>query len=133
MLRSWRWSLHKPCLFQGFRGEQLCGSAAFVPSRQNFLGLCRLDKATTTMTEAVKEGVGLPYRDRNEAWLKLPAPIKRVFDKFPIQTLQENSSPQRVQRKSSRNILYIFNPARVDGPSWNPSCLKWQVSYFCRL
>ncbi|KIX99145.1 uncharacterized protein Z520_04721 [Fonsecaea multimorphosa CBS 102226] len=60
----------------------------------------------------------------------LPLPLRRIFDQFPLVTYPANALPQRVPRLRHENILCIFQsdePASRDGPSFNPSCLKWQA------
>ncbi|MCJ1306780.1 hypothetical protein MMC25_000423 [Agyrium rufum] len=67
--------------------------------------------------------------------LKLPAPIKRFFDVFPLYTLPPSPLPVSASRTDpvhhrSRNALYVFTTPRAsvtNAPSFNPSCLKWQT------
>lgn len=60
----------------------------------------------------------------------IPAPIKRLFDKFPLITYPTNEIPQRAHSNDA-NQLFVFTDApgaRKGRPSFNPQCLKWQVS-----
>ncbi|KAJ4362309.1 hypothetical protein N0V83_010402 [Neocucurbitaria cava] len=60
----------------------------------------------------------------------VPAPIKQLFDRFPLFTYAGNELPQRAPRHRSAHVLYVFTTERgaVEGaPSWNPGCLKWQA------
>ncbi|KAF2489644.1 hypothetical protein BU16DRAFT_471240 [Lophium mytilinum] len=60
----------------------------------------------------------------------VPAPIKRLFDRFPLTTYPANELPARSPRKRDQNVLYIFATpleAIQGSPSYNPSCLKWQT------
>ena len=60
----------------------------------------------------------------------VPAPIKRLFDKFPLTTYPANEIPQRSQSNDTANQLFVFTDARgarQGRPSFNPQCLKWQV------
>ncbi|EKG15613.1 hypothetical protein MPH_07048 [Macrophomina phaseolina MS6] len=62
----------------------------------------------------------------------VPAPVKRLFDKFPLVTYPANELPHRAPHERQRPQLYIFTTedgARRGDPSFNPSCLKWQA-YF---
>ncbi|KAF4308299.1 hypothetical protein GTA08_BOTSDO03800 [Botryosphaeria dothidea] len=62
----------------------------------------------------------------------VPAPVKRLFDKFPLVTYAANELPHRAPRERQRPQLYIFTTedgAQRGEPSFNPSCLKWQA-YF---
>ncbi|EXJ80098.1 hypothetical protein A1O3_08384 [Capronia epimyces CBS 606.96] len=64
------------------------------------------------------------------SWWSLPQPIRHIFDRFPLVTYPENELPQRAPRHQNENVLYIFQkqgPQSRDGPSFNPSCLKWQA------
>lgn len=64
------------------------------------------------------------------SWLKTPQFIKRVFDKFPLQTYPSNELPQRAAKPKSSHSLYMFTTAQgaEEGrPSFNPGCLRWQV------
>ena len=64
------------------------------------------------------------------SWWLLPPAIRRVFDRFPLVTYSSNALPQRAPRRRNENILYIFrfeDQGHRDVPSFNPSCLKWQV------
>ncbi|MCJ1483108.1 hypothetical protein MMC06_003274, partial [Schaereria dolodes] len=62
-------------------------------------------------------------------WFTTPKPIKRLFDRFPLQTLPANQLPHRAAPSREQNVLYIFttaDSAENGEPSFNPSCLKWQ-------
>lgn len=62
----------------------------------------------------------------------VPAPVKRLFDKFPLVTYAANELPHRAPRERQRPQLYIFTTedgAQRGEPSFNPSCLKWQVRH----
>ncbi|KAB2581127.1 Metaxin-1 [Lasiodiplodia theobromae] len=59
----------------------------------------------------------------------VPAPVKRLFDKFPLVTYSANELPLRAPRERQRHQLYIFTTedgALRGEASFNPSCLKWQ-------
>ncbi|KAA6407639.1 MAG: hypothetical protein FRX48_08477 [Lasallia pustulata] len=63
-------------------------------------------------------------------WWSMPTPIRRLFDKFPLQTYPANELPQRTAGDRSQHLLYVFTTpeaARRGDPSFNPSCLKWQT------
>ncbi|RMY83348.1 hypothetical protein D0862_11728 [Hortaea werneckii] len=60
----------------------------------------------------------------------IPPPVKRVFDKVPLVTYEANELPARAPRDRGENVLYVFTTndgARNGRPSFNPSCLRWQV------
>ncbi|KAL9604037.1 MAG: hypothetical protein Q9219_000799 [cf. Caloplaca sp. 3 TL-2023] len=64
------------------------------------------------------------------SWLNTPTPIKRLFDQFPLVTYLPNELPKRTSIQRSKNTLYIFargENAQENGPSINPTCLKWQT------
>jgi hypothetical protein len=60
----------------------------------------------------------------------VPAPIKQLFDRFPLFTYPTNDLPQRAPQDRNAHVLYIFTSeegALRGLPSYNPACLKWQV------
>lgn len=60
----------------------------------------------------------------------VPAPIKQLFDKFPLATYPANDLPQRSVSPQLGSQLFVFTDAagaRRGRPSFNPQCLKWQV------
>ncbi|TQB75054.1 hypothetical protein MPDQ_003850 [Monascus purpureus] len=63
-------------------------------------------------------------------FFSVPAPIKRVFDKFPLTTYPPNDIPQRLPAVPGENRLFVFTDAagaKHGRPSFNPQCLKWQA------
>lgn len=61
---------------------------------------------------------------------RIPAPLKRVFDRFPLVQYGENELPLRAAKEEDRHVLHIFTTeegAKTGRPSYNPGCLKWQV------
>lgn len=73
---------------------------------------------------------GSPEESNASSFFTVPAPIKRLFDKFPLTTYPANEIPQRLQFHDKVNQLFVFTDAQGarDGrPSFNPQCLKWQV------
>ena len=61
----------------------------------------------------------------------IPWPIKALFDKVPLLTYPPNELPKRGKRQAGLPSLYVFateSQAAKGRPSFNPSCLKWQVS-----
>jgi len=68
---------------------------------------------------------------RTRDFFSVPAPIKRIFDRFPLTTYPPNDLPERTGTNAQGNRLFIFTDAasaRRGRPSFNPQCLKWQVS-----
>ena len=60
----------------------------------------------------------------------IPAPVKMLFDKVPMVVYAPNELPQRAPRSARVPSLYVFSTvtdAAAGMPSFNPSCLKWQV------
>ena len=65
------------------------------------------------------------------SYFPIPTPLKRIFDSCPLITYPANALPVRAPRQRDVHTLYIFTSeagARTGAPSFNPSCLKWQVS-----
>lgn len=60
------------------------------------------------------------------SWFSLPAPIRQIFDTFPLVTYDENELPQRVSTSRRQHQLHIFT-LEGDQLSPNPACLKWQA------
>lgn len=64
-------------------------------------------------------------------FFSIPAPLKKLFDQVPVVTYAPNHLPQRAPKPSRIPSLYVFahaGDAAAGRPSFNPSCLKWQVS-----
>jgi len=62
----------------------------------------------------------------------VPGPLQRLFDHFPLATYPANDLPSRSPAPTDLPTLYVFvseEDARKGRPSFNPSCLKWQVSF----
>jgi len=60
----------------------------------------------------------------------VPAPIKQLFDQFPLLTYPVNDLPQRAPQYRNAHVLHVFTTdkgAARGAPSPNPACLKWQV------
>ena len=60
----------------------------------------------------------------------VPAPIKRVFDSFPLATHAAATLPLGGAPPADTNVLYTHttpSAAAVGAPSFHPGCLKWQV------
>ena len=65
-------------------------------------------------------------------WFTTPQPIRRLFDGFPLRIYPVNELPERSPPSRDRNTLWIFTTdkgAQLGAPSFNPGCLKWQVSW----
>lgn len=68
--------------------------------------------------------------EKRSNFFSVPAPIKQLFDVFPIVTYAPNALPQRTPKSSRIPSLYVFSTdadAAAGKPSFNPTCLKWQV------
>jgi metaxin len=69
--------------------------------------------------------------NRVRDFFSIPAPVKRLFDKVPVLTYAPNELPQRTPKPTKLPTLYVFikeEDAAAGRPSFNPGCLKWQVS-----
>ncbi|KAI0440671.1 putative mitochondrial outer membrane protein [Xylaria telfairii] len=70
----------------------------------------------------------------SSGWFTIPAPLARLFKKFPLLTYPPNELPARSPEIRDVPTLYVFisDDDALEGlPSFNPSCLKWQT--FLRL
>ncbi|KAF7125559.1 hypothetical protein CNMCM5793_001819 [Aspergillus hiratsukae] len=67
---------------------------------------------------------------RARDFFSVPAPIKRIFDQFPLVTYPSNDLPHHSGTGQRGNRLFVFTDpasARRGRPSFNPQCLKWQA------
>lgn len=81
--------------------------------------------AMTNKTQAIH-----PSHGPRRSWLALPAPLRAIFNSFPLATYDECSLPQRTPTQRLVNSLYIFsspNDLSAIKLSPNPACLKWQA------
>jgi hypothetical protein len=63
-------------------------------------------------------------------FFSIPAPVKQLFDLVPVVTYPPNQLPLRAPKSARIPSLYVFSKdqdAAAGRPSFNPSCLKWQV------
>jgi metaxin len=63
-------------------------------------------------------------------FFSIPAPVKQLFDLVPVVTYPPNQLPLRAPKPARIPSLYVFSKdqdAAGGRPSFNPSCLKWQV------
>ena len=66
-------------------------------------------------------------------FFSIPPPVKKLFDLVPLVTYPPNELPQRTLKASRIPSLYVFSTAHdaaAGRPSFNPSCLRWQVSSY---
>ncbi|KAF2997193.1 hypothetical protein E8E13_006341 [Curvularia kusanoi] len=67
----------------------------------------------------------------------VPAPIKQLFDQFPLIQYPINHLPQRAPQHRNGPVLHVFTTtegASIGVPSYNPACLKWQTYLkFCHI
>ncbi|KAL1797734.1 hypothetical protein ACET3X_004340 [Alternaria dauci] len=73
---------------------------------------------------------GLRRQPSSRSIFSVPAPIKQLFDQFPLVTYPVNDFPQRAPQHRNAHVLYVFTTdegAIRGAPSHNPACLKWQV------
>lgn len=99
-----------------FRSSKSCISCIFL-----FLNCAMPPKASE----------GSPQPSTASSFFTVPPPIKKLFDKFPLATYPANDLPQRSPTRRQGNQLFVFTDAagaRNGRPSFNPQCLKWQVS-----
>src|ERR1700761_426845 len=85
---------------------------------------------TPTPTPYQQRQVPRNAKQRTVSIFAIPAPLKRIFDQFPLVTYTANELPLRAPRWREDNVLHIFTTtedAESGRPSFNPSCLKWQV------
>ncbi|KAK3691746.1 hypothetical protein LTR37_018474 [Vermiconidia calcicola] len=79
---------------------------------------------------AQSHGVPAKHAPQHRSLFSIPAPLKRVFDQFPLVTYAENELPLRTRQSRDANVLHLFTTdedAEYCRPSFNPACLKWQT------
>ena len=68
-------------------------------------------------------------QSRMSSFFSTPAPLKRLFDRFPLLAYSSNPLPLRASISESQraavDTLYIFG--LPDQPSLNPTCLRYQT------
>lgn len=73
-------------------------------------------------------------RPAHRDWIPpIPGPLQRLFDATPLVTYPPNELPYRSPAPNDLPTLHVFitEAGAARGlPSFNPSCLKWQVSCF---
>lgn len=79
-----------------------------------------------------KESTGNKIQEQHKSrtWLTPPEPIRRVFNRFPLIKLDENTFPQRARYRDDENVLFIFTidaDTASTNLSCNPACLRWQA------
>ncbi|KAK4645382.1 hypothetical protein QC761_200990 [Podospora bellae-mahoneyi] len=92
--------------------------------------------ATVTMASATAtppKPSARPNQPAPSLW-PIPAPLQKLFNQFPLVTLDPTPLPVRSQTLTSASdtlpTLYIFSSdedALEGKPSINPTCLKWQT------
>ncbi|KAI1109279.1 hypothetical protein F5Y14DRAFT_39324 [Nemania sp. NC0429] len=71
-----------------------------------------------------------PHAPESSGWFAIPAPLARLFKKFPLLTYPPNELPARSPDVGDVPTLYVFisdEDALKGLPSFNPSCLRWQT------
>ncbi|WDK20339.1 mitochondrial outer membrane protein [Colletotrichum graminicola] len=66
----------------------------------------------------------------SRSWFAVPAPVAALFRRFPLAVYPANDLPLRSPSRGDLPTLYVFvadDDAPRGRPSFNPSCLKWQV------
>jgi metaxin len=84
---------------------------------------------TDESTESPQQSRAQPQKSSRSIF-DVPAPIKQLFDRFPLLTYPTNELPQRAPQHRNAHVLYVFTSedgALRGAPSFNPACLKWQV------
>jgi hypothetical protein len=85
---------------------------------------------TATSSRHTSRSVAKSSSARPSSYFTAPEPIRQLFEKVPLITYPANDLPHRSRRQKTQHVLHMFTTAygaRMDSPSFNPSCLKWQV------
>lgn len=112
------------------------GETALLRSAEGELFMTTWTKAMqppANMSEAADANAPARYNRRqapSRSIFDVPAPIKHLFDRFPLLAYSANQLPHRAPRDRQEHVLYVFTTdegALRGTPSFNPACLKWQV------
>ncbi|KAI3334203.1 hypothetical protein F4824DRAFT_216952 [Ustulina deusta] len=82
------------------------------------------------MPNTAERSTARPRSQEASGWFTIPAPLARLFKKFPLLTYPPNELPARSPETRAVPTLYVFisdEDALKALPSFNPSCLKWQT------
>ncbi|KAI0838711.1 hypothetical protein F5Y06DRAFT_267616 [Hypoxylon sp. FL0890] len=92
--------------------------------------MCEPRSRSSTMSSDPPDVTTDPRPSKRSGWLAIPAPLARLFKKFPLLTYPPNELPARSPSTRDVATLYVFisdQDALKGLPSFNPSCLKWQT------
>ncbi|KAK3718475.1 hypothetical protein LTR37_004979 [Vermiconidia calcicola] len=80
--------------------------------------------------QATNNSTPAKHAPQHRSLFSIPAPLKHLFDQFPLVTYAENELPLRTRQSRDENVLHLFTTdedAESGRPSFNPACLKWQT------
>ena len=112
---------------------QLDGTAADGQAAGKTVAEIKSDetKFTSRLNDAAtKADISTAVKATSKSWFEIPEPLRRLFDQFPLVTYSENNLPVRSFANARHNVLCTyttFEDAALGRPSFNPTCLKWQV------
>lgn len=135
-LRSRLTKLFPAVRLRGLPGEQRDWNYYFQ-LKQQLTDAMSAPQSSSSGTSSSSAGISSSSSTTKSATTRsifvVPGPIKKLFDLVPVRVYQPNELPQRSPKPSKIPSLYIFSTpedAAAGRPSFNPSCLKWQV---CKL
>ncbi|KAK4507889.1 hypothetical protein PRZ48_001624 [Zasmidium cellare] len=88
------------------------------------------DKRSDTSIQPAAHNLPSKTATNARSIFALPAPLRRIFDKFPLITYDANELPERAPKTRDEHVLHVFTTeeeATRGRPSFNPGCLKWQT------
>ncbi|KAI0421296.1 hypothetical protein F5X98DRAFT_268083 [Xylaria grammica] len=89
-----------------------------------------LPNSPRRMSSTAEGSKARPQPQESSGWFTIPAPLARLFKKFPLLMYPPNELPARSPDIRHVPTLYVFisdEDALKGLPSFNPSCLKWQT------
>lgn len=108
--------------------DQTAGASS--PQRPSSNAMTSTQPNSTPSSGPAAESGRPAHRD----WIPpIPRPLQRLFDATPLVTYPPNELPYRSPAPNDLPTLHVFITeagAARDLPSFNPSCLKWQVGCF---
>ncbi|KAF1815546.1 hypothetical protein P152DRAFT_391115 [Eremomyces bilateralis CBS 781.70] len=96
-----------------------------MPRHADASGEVKPDAPSSTL-----EALRRPSVPRRRSIFAIPAPVKQLFNRFPLAMYDANELPLSAPRSRELLRLYVFADGGGDGlevVSFNPSCLKYQA------
>jgi hypothetical protein len=101
-----------------FNDQRICNEHISMPPKEATEKVAEDQSSFSRSTRKVRD------------FFSIPPLVKQLFDLVPVITYPPNQVPLRAPKPARIPSLYVFSKdqdAAAGRPSFNPSCLKWQV------